>query len=129
MRPLTARNVALLLVAALLGGLIGYWLSTRGQAPEVDYPPNQDGFYTVAWTEPYGGCKEASRYVGTSGWWSCLHHNGSVGPWREMTPLFADILRHHYRQVGINERWKRCAYRFRNGTTVVLCPSGNRYTS
>ena len=110
---------AILLPVALAFGIVGALTND---------PPTPEQVETVQWREPYGGCKEAYRYVGTPGWWDCLRHD-EVRAWYPMTPLFARVLRQHYRQVNINERWMRCAYRFKGGTTVVLCPSGNRYSS
>lgn len=76
---------------------------------------------------PYGGCKEAALYVGTPGWMWCARR-GQVPGWQPMTPLFAHVLRQHYRQVNVHERWMRCVYRFKGGTTVVRCGE-RRYTS
>ena len=126
----TSRTVAIiqLLAVTLVGAFLGWWLSPRGEAP--DPAPSSPGFAIEhsAWQEPYGGCKEAYRYVGSDGWWDCLRHD-QVRAWYPMTPLFARVLRQHYRQVNVREPWIKCAYRFKGGTTVVLCPSGERYTS
>lgn len=76
MKTLIAQVTALL----VLGGLIGWWLSPRGEAPAF-HPAPAAPAPTAEWHEPYGGCKEAARYPGTRGWRECRDH-GLLPPTR-----------------------------------------------
>lgn len=59
-------------IAAISGGLMG--LATSNDTPT---PPPATVTVTVtptAWTEPYGGCKEAARYPRSTGYAECKQH-------------------------------------------------------
>ena len=61
------RVILQLAAVCLLGAAIGWYLSPRGEAPSA--PVQQTP--TLHIQEPYGGCKEATRYPGTEGYELC----------------------------------------------------------
>lgn len=66
---MTDRTRVILQLAAvcIAGALLGWWLSPRGEAPTTPAPSAP----TLHIQEPYGGCKEAALYEGTSGYELC----------------------------------------------------------